>query len=63
MAPLYEEATLLTGRLAHARFSPLPLSHAALLQTWSNLADTLVSQAELLEQQGIGRHSCSITVQ
>ena len=25
---------------------------AALLQTWSNLADTLVSQAELLEQQG-----------
>ncbi len=24
-----------------------------MLQTWSNLADTLVSQAELLEQQGV----------
>lgn len=34
-------------------FSLLLLTHAALLQTWSNLADTLVSQAELLEQQGM----------
>ena len=29
------------------------LECAALMQTWSNLADTLVSQAELLEQQGM----------
>ena len=35
---------------AHERCSLLSQKCAALLQTWSNLADTLVSQAELLEQ-------------
>ena len=30
-----------------------PIDCVAWLQTWSNLADTLVSQAELLEQQGV----------
>ena len=40
-------------RARPASFSLLPSTHAPLLQTWSNLADTLVSQAELLEQQGM----------
>ena len=52
MALVCQVSRLHTARAAYASFQSPFLYSAALPQTWSNLADTLVSRAELLEQQG-----------